>query len=228
MPLLDDLRRSIGIGIGIPVGMLFVSIAAEAGEVGEVTAEGSFTMFLHEDNLSSRAPTFLSKSPTMFNADSLAEGVSGPPEAAVDDLDGLDLELFGGVCSRMASADFSPITSSAACLTESGLDLPRLLLCSSVLLFESARILNEDLSLSGASLVVKTFNSDRRSRVSSFILCTAAFKLSFSSSSDSRKALRSMAAFILASKSSREAMVDLFALSKSSFCCSNSRMYLLS
>lgn len=77
-------------------------------------------------------------------------------------------------------------------------------------------------------LGASSLSSDLRSLVSSFILCTAALRLSFSSSSDSRKAFRSMAAFRRDSKSSTEARVLLLALSRSSFCCSRSRTYLLS
>ena len=58
-------------------------------------------------------------------------------------------------------------------------------------------------------VVCKTLSSDLRSLVSSFILCTAAFKASFSSSSDSKKAFLSMAEFIRPSKSSSEANVLL-------------------
>jgi len=36
----------------------------------------SLTIFLQDDSFSSRAPTFLNKSPTMFSAESLADGVS--------------------------------------------------------------------------------------------------------------------------------------------------------
>ena len=102
--------------------------------------------------------------------------------------------------------------ASAACLLESGLDLPPDPL---MLLFRSSFNFSDDLSLSGvmvgpsAVLVVKIFNSERKSRVSSFIRCIAAFKFSFSSNSDSRKALRSMAALRRPSKSSKEAKVLL-------------------
>ena len=58
-------------------------------------------------------------------------------------------------------------------------------------------------------LQVKTLSSDLRSLVSSFIRYTAAMRFSFSSNSDSRKALRSMAALSRASKSSKDAMVLL-------------------
>ena len=99
--------------------------------------------------------------------------------------------------------------ASAACLLESGLDLPLM-----ALLLRSSFNFIRFRSLSGvikgsAVLVVKIFSSDRRSRVSSFIRCTAAFKDSFSSNSDSRKALRSMAALRRPSKSSSEAKVLL-------------------
>ena len=73
----------------------------------------------------------------------------------------------------------------------------------------------------------RTFNSERRSLVSSFNLCTAIFSVSFSSSSDSRKAFLSMAAFIRPSKSSKLANVLLLARSRSSFCCSSSLTYLI-
>ena len=105
--------------------------------------------------------------------------------------------------------------ASAACLLESGLLLPPLLLPLNELLFLSSFNFIRFRSLSGVPemgstvFVVKIFSSDRRSRVSSFIRCTAAFKDSFSSNSDSRKALRSMAALRRPSKSSSEAKVLL-------------------
>ena len=105
----------------------------------------SLTMFLHEDNLSSKAPTFRNKSPTIFKADSLAEGVS------VLLCRGEVFEEEGGVSSRMGVEGphpFSPFpVTSAACLLESGLDFPlfRLLFLSAFIFICKSR----DLSLSG-------------------------------------------------------------------------------
>ena len=108
----------------------------------------SLTMFLHEDNLSSNAPTFRNKSPTIFKADSLAEGVS------VLLCRGEVFEEEGGVSRRMgvegepAMPPFSPFpVTSAACLLESGLDFPlfRLLFLSAFIFICKSR----DLSLSG-------------------------------------------------------------------------------
>ena len=105
----------------------------------------SLTMFLHEDNLSSKAPTFRNKSPTIFKADSLAEGVS------VLLCRGEVFEEEGGVSSRMGvegQPPFSPFpVTSAACLLESGLDFPlfRLLFLSAFIFICKSR----DLSLSG-------------------------------------------------------------------------------
>jgi hypothetical protein len=119
--------------------------------VGVATPGGapfSLTMFLHEDNLSSKAPTFRNKSPTMFKADSLAEGVS------VLLCRGEVFEEDGGVSSRMGvegdpeMPPFSPFpVTSAACLLESGLDFPlfRLLFLSAFIFICKSR----DLSLSG-------------------------------------------------------------------------------
>lgn len=72
--LLDDLLRSALAGT-IPEEAV-VAGDEPRGVLGvEFGAPFSLTMFLHEDSLSSRAPTFLSKSPTMFRADNRAEGV---------------------------------------------------------------------------------------------------------------------------------------------------------
>ena len=105
---------------------------------GVAGAPFSLTMFLHEDNLSSKAPTLRNKSPTIFKADNLAEGVR------VLLCLGEVFEEDGGV-SKMGEAtmSFSPLDTSAACLFESGLDFPFRLL------FLSIFICNSDLSLSG-------------------------------------------------------------------------------
>lgn len=78
----------------------------------------SLTIFLHELNFSSKAPTFLSKSPTMFKADNLAEGVK------VLLCRGDDFEEDGGV----SKISFSLLDTSAACFLESGDDFPLLFL----------------------------------------------------------------------------------------------------
>ena len=179
------------------------AVVAMGVVVGVAGAPFSLTMFLHEDNLSSKAPTFRNKSPTMFKADNLADGVS--VLLCLGDV----FEEDGGVSKIGEEAmSFSPLETSAACLFESGLDFPFRLL------FLSIFICSKDLSLSGGletggSEVLKTLSSDRRSRVSSFILWTAAFNDSFSSSSDSKKAFLSIAEFIRPSKSSSEASVLL-------------------
>ena len=105
-------------------------------EVGVVGAGPPFslTMLRQEDSLSSKAPTFRSKSPTMFKADILAEGVK------VWLCLGDDLLDEGGVSIRTS---FSPFDASAACLLESGL------LLLNVLLLRSNFNCIEDLSLSG-------------------------------------------------------------------------------
>ena len=148
------------------------------------------TIFLHEDSFNSRAPTFRNRSPTMFKADILAEGVS-----VWLCLDGEDFEDEGGV-SRTTS--FSPLATSAACLFESGLLELVVFWFLKVLLFRSNLSCIEDLSLSGISkpfpvippdlaetdvvepfevLQVKTLSSDLRSLVSSFIRWTAGEKI---------------------------------------------------
>ena len=63
--LLEDLLRSDG-----PRGVLEV-----VGEDDEGGPPFSLTIFLHEDNFNSSAPTFRKRSPTIFKADILAEGV---------------------------------------------------------------------------------------------------------------------------------------------------------
>lgn len=75
----------------------------------------SLTMFLQDDNFSSRAPTFRSKSPTMFKAESLAEGVNcGVNLPPADDI-GEDLVEDGGVSCCHDSRD----STSSASLFES-------------------------------------------------------------------------------------------------------------
>ena len=64
--LLEDLLRSDG-----PSGVLEV-----VGEVVEGGPPFSLTIFLHEDNFNSSAPTFRKRSPTIFKADILADGVN--------------------------------------------------------------------------------------------------------------------------------------------------------
>lgn len=215
----------------------------------------SLTRFLHDTSFSSRAPTLRSRSPTMFNADTRADGVKGAsccwPLALGD-----ELAEHGGVSNILAVLASDTVVSlleftSPTLFLDVMKDLLLLSFVSSTFLSLSGRSMEVDESseekfacLPGA----RTRSSDLRSRVSSFILWTAAFSASFSSNSDSRKALRSMATFNRASKSSSDAMVllqgtnrpcqtwfrsrkywtHLFALSKSSFCCSRSRTYLLS
>ena len=93
------------------------------GGAGEAGAPFSLTMFLHEESLSSKAPTFLKRSPTMFKADNLADGVN-----VALCLDGEVFDDEGGVSMMGVLLLFSPLETSAACLLESGLDFPLMLL----------------------------------------------------------------------------------------------------
>ena len=172
----------------------------------------------------------------MLSAEMRAEGVRGWPPLPLDmappRLDGLFFELLGGVSRTLPQSLF--VSQSAASLLESAAPLAR-----EDCLFNGLLLLLLTLSLSGRSmeaeesrlltlvdvvavpvptteeeeeslgLGLSTRSSDFRSLVSSFILWTAAWRDSFSSSSDSRKALRSMATLRRLSKSSNEAIVLL-------------------
>ena len=179
----------------LPEIPLVVVVGEDLAEEEEaVAAVFSLTMFLQDTSFNSNAPTLRSRSPTMFRADNLADGVRFP-----FGITGEDLADGGGVSMKCFDS------RSAANL---------LLSASSLLLLLFSPIL---LSLSGMSrddesrddrlgcLGARTRSSDFKSLVSSFIRWTTAFRDSFSSNSDSRKAFLSMAAFMRDSKSSREA-----------------------
>ena len=212
---------------------------AAGADAEEDVVPFSLTMFRQETSFNSKAPTLRRRSPTMLRAEILAEGAKGcpaaPPRAL---LDGEDLEDEGGVSgSELPPARSDLVSQSEASLLESA--LLTLLLASTTVAAgptEPARpeeeaidsdrskpplILLLLLSLSGMSrdtesselrlgcLGASIRSSALRSLVSSFMRWTEALRLSFSSSSDSRKALRSMAAFKRPSKSSTEANVLL-------------------
>ena len=78
-------------------------------------------MFLQDESFNSRAPTLRRRSPTMFNAESLADGVRAGDEnfpVAPFDVDAADGDVFadGGGVSSHDSRD----STSSASLLESG------------------------------------------------------------------------------------------------------------
>ena len=111
------------LGVEEPLGSLFLPtrfwvgdepaevMTAPAGEapLGVPAFPFSLTIFRQETNLSSNAPTFLSKSPTMLSADNRADGVNWAL--------GEDLAEAGGVI--VTTDDDSSISWSSRILFES-------------------------------------------------------------------------------------------------------------
>ena len=154
---------------GTPPAPFTLTVEEELEEEGPPTLPPpppSLTMFLQETSFSSRAPTFLSRSPTMLRADMRAEGARGC--CPLDDPDlgmGDDLAEEGGVSGREelppppAAPPFSDFVSkSAASLLESAATPLTLLFASEppLTFAAAAALLLVPLSLSGMSREVES------------------------------------------------------------------------